>query len=130
MSIISYYDATAAQEIVYETDWLIACEENNAVDIPFPDHASGDKHDRIDATLTSTFMRGLITFDERLKDTPDMDKAIEHIVAFEKGCKTPDDILDCLEQCVRKGRLLFGYSQKEDSNQKPVIGKRKKTRRV
>lgn len=130
MSIISYYDATAAQEIVYETDWLIACEENNACDIPIPDHASGDKHDRIDATLTSTFMRGLITFDEKLKDTPDMEKAVEHIVAFEKGCKTPDDILDVLEQCVRKGRLLFGYSQKEDSNQKPVIGKRKTTRRV
>ena len=130
MSIISYYDATAAQETVYEPEWLVACEENNAVSIPIPDHAAGDKHDKIDATLTNTFQRGLITFDERLKDTDDMDKAIEHIVAFEKGCKTPDDILDVLEQCVRKGRLLFGYSQKEDSNQKPVIGKRKTTRRV
>jgi phage terminase large subunit-like protein len=130
MSIISYYDATAAQKIVYEPDWLIACEENNAAEIPFDDHASGDKHERIDATLTSTFKRGLITFDERLKDETDTIKAIEHILAFEKGCKTPDDILDALEQCVRKGRLLFGYSQKEDSNQKPVIGKRKTTRRV
>jgi hypothetical protein len=130
MSIISFYDATAAQEIVYETDWLIACEENNACDIPFPDHASGDKHDRIDATLTSTFMRGLITFDERLKDTPDMEKALAHILSFEKGCKTPDDILDSLEQCVRKGRLLFGYSQKEESNMNPLIGKRKTKRRV
>lgn len=130
MSIISFYDATASQKVVYEPDWLIACEENNAVDIPFPDHATGDKHDRIDATLTSTFMRGLITFDESLRGTEDMEKALEHILSFEKGCKTPDDILDVLETCVRKGRLLFGYSQKEDSNQKPVIGQRKKTRRV
>ena len=129
MSIISFYDATAAQKVVYEPDWLIACEENNAVDIPFPEHQSGDKHDRIDATLTSAFMRGLITFDSKLEGTPDMDKAIDHILAFEKGCKSPDDILDALEVCVRKGRLLFGYSQKEDSNQKPVIGK-KKPRRV
>lgn len=129
MSIISFYDATAAQKVVYEPDWLIACEENNAVDIPFPEHQSGDKHDRIDATLTSAFMRGLITFDAKLEGTPDMDKAIDHILAFEKGCKSPDDILDALEVCVRKGRLLFGYSQKEDSNQKPVIGK-KKPRRV
>ncbi len=129
MSIISYYDATAAQKVVYEPDWLIACEENNAVDIPFPDHQSGDKHDRIDATLTSAFMRGLITFDERLKGTKDMDDALDHILAFEKGCKSPDDILDALEVCVRKGRLLFGYSQKEDSNQNPVIG-RKKARRL
>ena len=75
-------------------------------------------------------MRGLITFDEKLKDTPDMEKALDHILSFEKGCKTPDDILDVLETCVRKGRLLFGYSQKEDSNQKPVIGKRNKKRRV
>lgn len=130
MSIISFYDATAAQETVYEPEWLVACEENNAVSIPIADHASGDKHDKIDATLTNTFKRGLITFDERLKDTDDMNKALEHILAFEKGCKTPDDILDVLEQCVRKGRLLFGYSQKEDSNQKPVIGKRKTRRRV
>lgn len=130
MSIISFYDATAAQKIVYEPDWLVACEENNAVDIPIADHASGDKHDNIDATLTSAFMRGLITFDERLKDTDDMNKTIEHITSFEKGCSSPDDVLDVLEQCVRKGRLLFGYSQKDESNQKPVIGKRKTTRRV
>ena len=129
MSIISFYDATAAQKAVYEPDWLIACEENNAVDIPFPDHASGDKHDRIDATLTSAFKRGLITFDDRLRDTKDMDDALNHILAFEKGCKTPDDILDVLENCVRKGRLLFGYSQKEE-NPKPFIGRRKTKRRL
>lgn len=125
MSIISYYDATAAQKIVYEPDWLVACEENNAVDIPGADHAAGDKHERIDATLTSAFKRGLITFDERLKGTPDMEKAVEHITSFEKGCKSPDDILDVLEACVRKGRVLFGYSQKPESNTKPVIGKKK-----
>lgn len=129
MSIISYYDATAAQKAVYEPDWLIACEENNAMDIPFPDHASGDKHDRIDATLTGAFSRGLITFDDRLRDTKDMDDALNHILAFEKGCKTPDDILDVLENCVRKGRLLFGYSQVE-AQPSPHIGKRKKTRRL
>lgn len=128
MSIIAYYDATAAQKIVYEPDWLIACEENNAAEIPIADHASGDKHEKIDATLTSTFKRGLITFDERLMDTPDMDKSLEHILAFEKGCKSPDDILDVLEQCVRKGRVLFGYSQKEENNNRPVIGKKKRRR--
>jgi len=129
MSIISFYDATASQKIVYEPEWLIACEDNNAVDIPFAEHQSGDKHDRIDATLTSAFKRGLITFDEKLKDTPDMDKALEHILSFEKGCKSPDDILDTLEICVRKGRLLFGYSQKEDNqNSNPLIGKKKRRR--
>ncbi|MCT2563959.1 hypothetical protein [Chryseobacterium herbae] len=128
MSIISYYDATASQKIVYEPEWLIACEDNNAADIPICDHASGDKHDKIDATLTGTFMKGLITFDERLKGTIDMDNTFEHITAFEKGTTSPDDVLDVLEQCVRKGRLLFGYSQKEDSNTRPVIGKNKKRR--
>lgn len=129
MSIISFYDATAAQKAVYEPDWLIACEENNAMDIPFPDHASGDKHDRIDATLTGAFSRGLITFDDRLRDTKDMDDSLNHILAFEKGCKTPDDILDVIENCVRKGRLLFGYSQKEEQPS-PFIGRRKTKRRV
>ncbi len=126
MSIISYYDATAAQKVVYEPDWLIACEENNAVDIPFPDHAVGDKHDRIDATLTGAFMRGLITFDTKLKDTDDMNKALDHILAFEKGSKAPDDVLDVLETCVRRGRVLFGYSQNETTNAKPIIVKHKR----
>ncbi|SCY94590.1 hypothetical protein [Flavobacterium caeni] len=130
MSIISFYDATAAQKSVYEPEWLVACEENNAASIPFDDHASGDKHDRIDATLTGTFKRGLITFDERLLDTDDWENTKAHILAFEKGCKSPDDILDSLENCVRKGRVLFGYSQQEGSNQRPVIGKRNKKRRV
>lgn len=125
MSVIAYYDATAAQKIVYEPEWLIACEENNAAEIPFPDHAAGDKHERIDATLTSTFMRGLITFDESLRGSPDMEKAIEHITSFEKGCKSPDDILDVLEVLVRKGRVLFGYTQKAENNSKPMIGKKK-----
>lgn len=127
MSIISYYDATAAQKIVYEPDWLVACEENNAVDIPIADHASGDKHEKIDATLTGTFFRGLITFDEKLKGTIDMKNTIDHIVAFEKGCSSPDDVLDVLEQCIRKGRVLFGYSQKEENTGKPVIGKKKRS---
>ncbi len=125
MSIISYYDATAAQKAVYEPEWLIACERYGGVDIPEPDHASGDKHDKIVATLTGAFMYGLLTFDDSLRDTEDMDKAIEHILAFEKGCKTPDDILDMLENCVRKGRVLFGYSQKEELP-KPHIKKRKR----
>jgi hypothetical protein len=125
MSINSYYDATAAQKAVYEPDWLVACEQFGGVDIPQPDQASGDKHDKIIATLTGAFMYGLLTFDDSLRDTEDMDKAIEHILAFEKGCKTPDDVLDFLENCVRKGRVLFGYSQKEE-RPTPHIGKKKR----
>lgn len=132
MSIISFYDATASQKAVYEPEWLIASEVNNAVDVPFPDHASGDKHENIDAVLVSAFFSGLITFDDNLRDTDDMDKALDHILAFEKKCKTPDDVLDCLMNSIRKGRLLFGYSQNDEkqNNQKPHIGKRKRRRRV
>ncbi|MEX6627559.1 hypothetical protein [Tenacibaculum salmonis] len=130
MAIISFYDATASQKSVYEPEWLIASEENNTVDIPFPDHASGDKHENIDAVLVSAFFRGLITFDDKLRDTTDMDKALDHILAFEKKCKTPDDILDVLMNCIRKGRSLFGYSQKEENNISPHIGRRKTRRRI
>ncbi len=125
MSINSYYDGTAAQKIVYEPEWLVACEDNNAMSIPEPIHASGDKHERIAHTLTGTFKRGLITFDDKLRDSEDMDKAIEHILAFEKGTKTPDDFLDSLEYCVRVGRLLYGYSKTEE-RPKPHIKKRKR----
>lgn len=128
MAINSFYDATASQKSVYEPLWFVAAEQNNSTGIPLDDHAAGDKHDRIIATLTSVFRYGLLTFDDSLRETKDMDKTIEHIVAFEKGCTTPDDILDSLESCVRKGRALFGYSTNENSrtNNKAIIKKRKR----
>ncbi len=125
MSINSYYDATAAQKIVYEPSWYSANERNAGSGIPLPDHASGDKHEKIVATLTEAWFNGFLTFDEKLKDTEDMDKAIEHILAFEKGTSTPDDILDALEQTVRKSRMLFGTSTSTDnSSRKAIIKKR------
>lgn len=116
MSTNAFYDATASQKAVYQPEWQRACERNNSFGYPLPDHASGDKHEKIVGTLLSPFFNGLLTFDDKLRDTDDMDKAIEHILAFEKKCTTPDDILDSLENCTRKGATMFGVSRQQSSD--------------
>ncbi|QKX04876.1 hypothetical protein HN014_08080 [Aquimarina sp. TRL1] len=122
MAINSYYDATASQKAVHDPNWLIACERNGGSGIPLPDHATGDKHERIVATLKTMFFNRLLTFDERLRDSEDMEQGIIHILAFEKKCSSPDDLLDALECAVRKGRLLFGAEISSDtSKRKPII---------
>ena len=125
MSINSYYDATASQKVVYEPSWYSSMERNAGTGIPLPDHATGDKHERIIATLTEAFFNGLLTFDIRLKDTDDMNRALEHILSFEKGTKTPDDILDALENTVRKSRVLFGTSTSSDKGRRQAIIKKR-----
>ncbi|MDB0601084.1 hypothetical protein PL373_07980 [Tenacibaculum maritimum] len=127
MSINTYYDASVAQRIIFEPNWFKAAERNNGNGIPLPDYAAGDKHERIVATLETVFFNGMITFDDKLMDSEDMEAATTHILAFEKGCKTPDDILDAIENSVRKGGLLFGTSTKDnESSRKAIIKKRER----
>ena len=66
----------------------------------------------------------------KLKDTHDWDKAEDQLLSFEKGTKAHDDFPDTLENAVRLGRTYFGYSQNAETSGRPVIGKRKTTRRL
>lgn len=130
ISILSFYDASVAQAAVFLPSWLAAAEREKYASVPLPNHTSTDKHLRIEATLTDVFFNKLIVIDKKLKDTHDWEKASEQILSFEKGTKAHDDFPDTLENAVRLGRTYFGYSINQDTSGRPVIGKRKTTRRV
>lgn len=130
LSILSFYDASVAQAAVFLPSWLAAAEREKYASVPLPNHTSTDKHLRIEATLTDVFFNKLIVVDKKLKDTNDWDKASEQILSFEKGTKAHDDFPDTLENAVRLGRTYFGYSTSQDISSRPVIGRKKTTRRV
>ena len=58
--------------------------------------AKGDKGDRIE-TYSANYERLFVFHNEAEKENPDMMKAIEHKLAYNKDGKTPDDELDAEE---------------------------------
>lgn len=125
ISVISYYDATASQKEVFAPLWRAEAERSGFYSIPMPDHASTDKHMRIEATLTDVLFNKILVFDEKLQDTPDMENALNQILGFEKNMKINDDAPDSLEAGVRKGRVLFSLLTEEGGGHyQPVFTKR------
>lgn len=128
-SPLSFYDATAAQQVVYTPVILQSAEDNQCLDIPIPDHQQGDKHNRIEATLLNIFHRKLLTWNEAIADSKDYEAFMNQVLSFEKGTKNNDDAPDTLERAVSLSQKYYGFSQHQEST-KPLIGKRRKTRRV
>lgn len=123
-SALSFYDATAAQQAVYAPVILQCAEENNATDIPMPMHQQGDKHNRIEATITNALHRGILFWRDSLEGK-DYDAFMDQVLSFEKGTTANDDAPDTLECAVRLAQMYFGYSQNQ-GNGKPLFGKPKK----
>lgn len=123
---LSFYDATAAQQAVYSPIILQCSEDNKCPDIPIPEHQSGDKHNRIEATITNALHRKILFWDERLEGK-DYDTYMKLILSFEKGTTSNDDPPDNLERAISLAQKYYGYS-KEEGTTKPFIGKRKKRR--
>ncbi|PIB28908.1 hypothetical protein BFP77_08300 [Maribacter sp. 4U21] len=108
MSALEYFDATAAQEVVFLPIFQQEAQRRGFFQIPMSDVAPGvDKHLRIEATLTSVLFNGTLVFADYLEGTADMNAALEQILSFEKGTKSPDDSPDALENGVRKAQLYF-----------------------
>lgn len=61
----------------------------------------GNKFDRIEG-MTGHYQRKTVFIDEAIKDDPDVRLYIEHLLAFEKGSKTPVDILDAQQGGMAK----------------------------
>lgn len=123
LSALEYYDATAAQQAVFEPILVKAATEHKFFSFPMADHAPGiDKHLRIEATLTNVLFNGILVFSDHLKDTPDMRAAEDQLLAFEKGTKANDDFPDALESGVRKAQLYS--SGMSTSWGKPLIAQR------
>jgi hypothetical protein len=125
---MSFYDATAAQQAVYAPIIQQCAEDNKSPYVPMPMHQQGDKHNRIEATILSALHRGILFWDDSLEGK-DYDTFMDQILSFEKGTHNNDDAPDTLERAISLAQLYYGYSKEKDSR-KPVIGKRKKKRRV
>lgn len=125
---LSFYDATAAQQAVYSPVILQSAEDNRCPDIPIPTHQQGDKHNKIEAVLLNIFHRKLLFWDEKLEGK-DHDAFMKQVLSFEKGTSGNDDAPDTLTHGVSLAQTYYGFS-KDESSSKPLIGKRKKTRRV
>lgn len=60
-----------------------------------------NKDDRIEG-MTGHYERKTIFIDKALENDPDVMLYLEHLLAFEKGTKTPVDILDAQQGCISK----------------------------
>lgn len=126
LTINSYYDATAAQEEIFQPLFLAEAERSDFYSVPLPAHVSTDKHMRIEATLTDVFFNRILVFDKKLEDTPDMENAIHQILSFEKNTKAHDDFPDTLEAGVRIGRSLFSMINDAGVLNTPIFTQRER----
>lgn len=60
-----------------------------------------DKDDRIES-MSPLYERSFIIYNEAERHSPDMEIALEHLLAFEKGCSTPKDSMDADEGAINK----------------------------
>ncbi|MDB9498580.1 hypothetical protein [Nodularia spumigena] len=60
-----------------------------------------DKFTRIES-MTPLYERGFVVYNSDMKDDPDMQTAVEHLLAFEKGSGAPDDSPDADEGAIYK----------------------------
>ena len=125
---LSFYDATAAQQSVYSPVILQCAEDNQCPDIPIPMHQQGDKHNRIEATITNALHRKILTWNARLEGD-DYDEFMNQILSFEKGTTSNDDAPDTLERGISLSQTYYGFS-KDQGSAKPLIGKKNKKRRL
>ncbi len=123
-SILSFYDATAAQQSVYSPIILQCAEDNKCPDIPIPEHQQGDKHNRIEATITNALFRKILFWSDKLEGK-DYDNFINQVLSFEKGTTASDDAPDTLERAISLAQKHYGYTSVENAG-KPIIKKRKK----
>lgn len=129
-TVMGFFDATAAQKVVYTPIILQSAEDNKCPNVPIGLHQEGDKHNRIAAGVGNALFRKILFWDESLKfrSKQDYDLFMKWVLAFEKGMATGDDPADTLERAITLAQTYFGYSKEEGSN-KPTFGK-KKPRRV
>ena len=72
---VFFYDASVAQQTIYEPLLWRASSKHNSFHIPQPEHSSTDKYLRIEATLTSVLSSGKLLFSENLKESGDWEEA-------------------------------------------------------
>jgi hypothetical protein len=113
-----YMEANFLQDMIL--DEFTVEGEKRGYQLPIrPDkRAKPDKFSRIEAT-SPLYERGFIFYNEAEKSNPDMQRAIEHLLAFEQGAKTPDDSPDADE-----GAIYILQKRGRSQQFQPVVGSR------
>lgn len=126
-ALMLFYDASVAQESVYEPVWLRAAKRYKSIHIPMPQKSSTDKYTKIDTTLSSVFVSGLLSFDKRIEQNPDWEEGKRQILNFEKGSKYPVDLPDALTDAIIQAQeyMQADYGEDDDAYNKPVFGKKR-----
>ncbi|CAL2108191.1 conserved hypothetical protein [Tenacibaculum sp. 190524A02b] len=122
IKVMNYFDATASQGIVHSPVFQQESLRRHFFEVPIEDHSQhGDKHNRIDTTLTNVFFNKTLVFADYLEGTEDMEAAKTQLLSFQKGTTSPDDFPDALENAVRKVQVyaLEGGDISEDTE--PII---------
>lgn len=119
---MNYFDATASQGIVHSPVFQQESLRRQFFEVPIEDHSQhGDKHNRIDTTLTNVLFNKTLVFADYLQDTEDMEAAKQQLLSFQKGTTSPDDFPDALENAVRKIQVYALEGGGVSENTEPLI---------
>ena len=127
-AFISYYDASVAQESVYEPEWVRGAQKYKCFHIPLPQKSSVDKFIKIDTVLIGALTSGILDFSEDLLNNPDWEEAKAQMLNFEKGGNYPVDFPDALSDLILQIQEYLSGEESEDESQKntPIFGKFKR----
>jgi len=126
-ALISYYDASVAQEAIYESQWHMAARQHNIFHIPLPQKSTVDKYIKIDTTLIGALTSGVLAFATTLEHNPDWPEAKAQLLNFERGGKYPVDFPDALSDAIIKAQEVSIIGSGSTELIKPVFGKRKRS---
>jgi hypothetical protein len=127
-AFISFYDASVAQETVYEPQWLQGANKYKCFHIPMPQKSSVDKYIKIDTVVIGALTSGVLVFSKKLEQNPDWAEAKAQMLNFEKGGKYPVDFPDALADLLIQLQEYISQwgTPTEDESRKPIFGKRKR----
>lgn len=97
---ISYYDASVAQQAIYEQQWLQAAAIYRSSALPLPHKSTIDKYIKIETTLIASMLSGVLSFSDQLLHNPDFIEAKAQMLNFDKGTKYPIDFPDALADAI------------------------------
>jgi predicted phage terminase large subunit-like protein len=115
-----YSEANFTQgDLVGEELYSEGEERGYQLPMHFDTRQKPNKEQRIES-IAFLFERGLIFWSEKIKNHTDVELAIEHLLAFERGTRTPDDFPDALEGAIFK---LQQYHSSNNTKSEARIGR-------
>jgi hypothetical protein len=124
-SALFYFDASVSQEDIFYPAIMRAALKHKAFTVvPIAQKSTTDKFTKIDTTLVSVLVTGILDFSENLLQNPDWEEAKAQMLNFERGTKYPVDFPDALTDAILKAQEYLNPNGDEESNHAPIIGHR------